>query len=149
MRMIVLFSTLLGLMGTVRVADAQTGCPAETPGAQRVLTHFLGSKDHTDTRVEHGFPALGTSSFRLLTSTQDSAVCSRIAQFIDSRSTRADWRSYWAPAFYQVGDRYLAVIAPVSADPGPPAPGNVRVRLRWAPVLIFDANLAFVAGIGV
>ncbi|HEX2203053.1 MAG TPA: hypothetical protein VHG91_07135 [Longimicrobium sp.] len=111
------------------------------------MTRLLTAKDYVDARTQHGLPALGVASFRVLTDAQDASVCTRLTQIVSSRSSTPDWRTRFDPVYYQAGSFYLAALAPKRSDDAPPPPGYVRIRLGWTPLFILDANLNVVAAV--
>lgn len=65
----------------------QMTCPSEAEDARRVVTRLLTAEDYMDARTQHGLPALGVASFRVLTDVQDASVCGRITQIVAAHSS--------------------------------------------------------------
>ena len=139
---------LLGLLSPIGDAGVlQTACPSEVGIARRVVTRLLTAKDYMDARTQHGLPALGVTSFRVLTDAQDASVCNRISQIVAARSSTSDWRTGFDPVYYQTGSFYVAALAPKPSTLGPPPPGYAHIDLRWTPLFILDSNLNVVAAV--
>ncbi|HEX2220874.1 MAG TPA: hypothetical protein VHG35_18905 [Gemmatimonadales bacterium] len=117
MALLVLTLLVAGAATRLDSTAAQTVCPAATEASNQLVADLVRSPDRAATRQKLGLPALAIT--RVLNDSQDATVCSRISQFVETRTSNRE---------------------PVPA-------GKVYIDLRWTPVYVLDSNLNMVAGL--
>lgn len=144
MKFLLLILLLAGAGAPLNSRSAQTVCPAATQASDQIVADLVRSPERAATRQKLGLPALAVT--RVLNDSQDAALCSRITQIVETRTSNRDWRTRWNPSYYKVNNLYYIVLARKPNNEPAPA-GKVYIDLRWTPVYVLDSNLNVIGGI--
>lgn len=120
---------------------AQTFCPPETTRG-RALVVAYATGDHGATRPA-GVPVKHESQVRLLVdqNSADRLACDRLREVVAAqRRDQPGSTAGFQLTFYAVDGNYYAVALPSTPAVQQTSPGQFRVRLRWTPVFVTDAN---------